>query len=205
VISLGSGHGKLIKLWLDFKFNLKSALQFFIDNVDYEYAPIRKDAMSRIIAYHATNSPEDFDRFEFSEDFGFHFGTTETANNRAAQIIDPENLDSMEFLRVIPCVLQVNNPLRLPDGLTWGVQDTLSALHGAGLLDDASYDELSSGGYLDQEMFREIVESGGYDCVVYDNRTEGGGESYMILNSDAIGFLLGSDMDAPLKRKRFCP
>jgi hypothetical protein len=150
-----------------------------------------------ILGYHATTAAEDFDRFEYTEDVGYHFGSIETANNRLEQIADSEDEDAFKNARVIPCWLHISRPLRLHDCFTWESRDTMLALQKAGVLTGSQFDELWDDGFLDQEMFREIVERAGYDSIVYANQTEGGGDSYIVLDPDRIHFALARQPAAP--------
>jgi hypothetical protein len=160
-----------------------------------------------VLAYHATLA-DDFDRFEFTEDIGFHFGTREAANKRFADITAHVDEDEVQGARILICSLHVSNPLRLDDCHTWGSVNTIFALRSAGALSDAEQAELVDGGYLDAEMFRDIVEKAGYDCVVYANETEGGGDSYIILRPEHICFALQhppAPAPAPAARRRLRP
>lgn len=164
-----------------------------------------------ILAFHGTNA-EDFERFEFTEDVGFHFGGIETANRRLQQMLADCDEDGVEGARVLPCLLLIERPLRLPDCHTWSTQNVLGALWRAGLLTDRERDQLATDGYLDAEMFREIVENAGYDSVVYANETEGGGDSYIVLRAEHVRYALSElpakpelPMEELTKRQRRSP
>lgn len=132
--------------------------------------------------YHGTDAEEDFTRFEFTEDVGFHFGPPETANARLAQI------EASDHARIIPVYLSIKNPLRLPDLMTWGPGDVILALGDAGVLSKRRTRELLDEGYFDEVDFRRVLESKEYDGVVYRNSTEGGGDSYIALRAEQIRF-----------------
>lgn len=143
-----------------------------------------------ILAYHATTAQEDFLRFEYTEDVGFHFGTREAANTRIEHLLRYNNPEELMDARVLICHLHVRNPLRLWDCHTWSTGNVLAALHSCGVIDDAQHDELAAGGYLDHPMFRDLLEARGYDSVIYTNETEGGGDSYIVLRPEHIRFAL---------------
>lgn len=158
-----------------------------------------------ILAFHGTNA-DDFELFEYTEDVGFHFGSIEAANKRIEQMLQHADEDCVEGARVLPCLLHIQRPLRLPDCHTWSTQNVLGELWRAGLLSDKQHDELAGDGYLDAEMFREIVENAGYDSVVYANETEGGGDSYIILRAEHVRFALSQPpAPAPARRLRRHP
>jgi hypothetical protein len=157
-----------------------------------------------ILAYHGTIA-DDFERFEFTDDVGFHFGSRDCADKRLEQILFGCDEDVLQGARILICHLHVHRPLRLPDCHTWSTQNVLLALHSAGVLSDALYGEMSADGYLDQEGFRDIVEAAGFDCVVYANETEGGGDSYIILRPEHITFALAASRVEPAPRRRARP
>jgi hypothetical protein len=158
---------------------------------------------SPLLAYHATTAPEDFNRFEFTEDVGFHFGSIEAAHNRLEQITDPDDEESIEHARLIPCLLHISKSLRLDDCFTWEPGDTMLALQKAGVLVGDEFDRLFDGGFLDHEMFREIVEAAGYDSIVYSNLTERGGDSYIVLDPARVEFAIARQPAAPCRRAEF--
>ena len=159
-----------------------------------------------ILAYHGTVA-DDFERFEFTDDIGFQFGSRECAGKRLEQILFGCDEDVLEGARILICHLHVQRTLRLPDCRTWSTQNVLLALHTAGVLSDARYDELSADGCLDQEQFRDIVEAAGFGCVVYANETEGGGDSYIVLRPENITFALSAHkvQAGPAPRRRARP
>jgi hypothetical protein len=142
-----------------------------------------------VVAYHGTNSSADFSSFSITEDLGFHFGTVDAANKRLLDI-SIDDPDALEHMRIIPCILRIQNSLRLRDCYTWDSQDVIGGLLDAGVIDLKEYGDLSDGGYLDQEMMRDILYRNGYDSVVYENQTELGGDSYMVLDPELIDFKL---------------
>jgi hypothetical protein len=147
-----------------------------------------------ILAFHGTTAV-DFERFEFTDDVGFHFGSRECANRRIEQILFGCDENVLEGARILVCNLHVQRPLRLPDCHTWSPQNVLLALREAGVLSETRYDAMSAEGFLDQDLFRDIVEAAGFDCVVYANETEGGGDSYILLRPEQITFALSNQRD----------
>jgi ADP-Ribosyltransferase in polyvalent proteins len=137
------------------------------------------------VMYHGTDAEEEFTRFEFTEDVGFHFGPPETANARLTQI------GASEHARIIPVFLSIKNPLRLPDLMTWGPGEVILALGEAGVLSERRTRELLDEGYFDELDFRRALERKRYDGVVYRNSTEGGGDSYIALRPEQIRFAIG--------------
>jgi hypothetical protein len=149
---------------------------------------ILRDAAGRpITVYHGTNIP--FDRFEYTEDIGFHFGTLETARTRLDQIgwdgiVDDDRL-------IMSVNLLMKNPLRLPDLLTWKPSAVLNALRDAGVITQEVADEFD--GEVDIDFVREALDAAGYDGIVYQNATEGGGDSYIALDADRVRLLSVTD------------
>lgn len=147
--------------------------------------------MPSILAFHGTNASEDFDRFEHTDDVGFHFGSVWAANRRLEQIIDHDT-DMLEDARIIPCILTFERALRVVDCHTWGVHNVLSALENTGVFAQKPelLEAVRNDGFLDQDVLRRLLHEVGYDALVYDNVTETGGDSYMMLSAGQIRFAL---------------
>lgn len=125
------------------------------------------------IMFHATDAREDFGVFDRSEDVGYHFGTIEAANERAARALS-------EGVRVIPVFLAIRRPLRLEDLYDWEPDNVVGALRRVNILDDRLI-ENASGDVIDVEWMRRVLSTAGYDGLVYQNACEGGGDSYVAL------------------------
>ncbi|KWT95537.1 MULTISPECIES: hypothetical protein [unclassified Variovorax] len=145
---------------------------------------------THFLAYHATVAREDFLRFELSDDVGYHFGSKDTANRRLEHLLQGGDEDDVEGARILPCLLTMQNPLRMPDCHTWTLNNLIPALRDAGVISAEQSDALWDEGYLDQAGFQALLEGAGYDAVIYRNETEGGGDSYLMLDADRIEFAL---------------
>ncbi len=148
-----------------------------------------------ILAYHGTDAFVDFERFEFSSDVGFHFGTIETANTRLAQTVMAEDLDERALdecgPRVIPVVIEAVRIERVADCHTWLNGEARSQLLAAGVLTQAQFDEFEEAGWSPgPEELAPLAEAQGIHALVYENQTEGGGDSYIVFNPARVHFAL---------------
>lgn len=150
---------------------------------------VDKDGSPKVV-YHGTEVS--FDKFERSEDIGFHFGSEEAANTalmHAAGLdkdvhtladLEPE---AAEGHRVLPVYLKIEKPLRLPDLHTWDPTNVLGHLAAKGIISDK---QAEKGGIIDREFVRDALAKKGYDGIVYRNETEGGGDSYIVFDPGQI-------------------
>lgn len=120
--------------------------------------------------FHGTDITEPFNVFTRFEDqsLGFHFGSSEAANDRLRQIfrMAPDENDGV----VIPVFCRAVRPLRLDDQYTWGQSAVISALVDAGVASEDDADFLYEGGSA--EMLFAAMEEAGFDCIVYRNLCE---------------------------------
>jgi hypothetical protein len=131
--------------------------------------------------FHGTD--QDFAHFNHSEDIGYHFGTPDTANARItqAQMRDGANIR--------PHLLDINNPLRLPDLHTWSPEAVKAELVKAKVITQA---EAEGTDLVDQSQVRDWLKAKGYDGIVYKNAAEGGGDSYIAMHSKQVQPALGA-------------
>lgn len=138
----------------------------------------------RVLAFHGTGVA--FDRMDPEKtSFGVHFGTGDQAN----YVIDA--VDNRAPRRVYPAVIDIRNPVTLPDIGTWGehqvaleLQD-IDPVRFGGLGDlvlkiwkDGNNSDYASD--LAKETVRIAMEDAGYDAIRYYNRFEGEGWSYIV-------------------------
>ncbi|WP_162815048.1 hypothetical protein [Erythrobacter aureus] len=123
----------------------------------------------------------DFDAFEHTNDIGFHFGTRETAMERALQVRGVDLSGPGE--RLIVAHLDVVNPLEMPDLGDWNPRAVTTALQAAGILSDDFDDE---GALIDLAFVEHVLGLSGYDSIIYDNRTEEGGHSWIVFDPTRI-------------------
>lgn len=138
----------------------------------------------RVLAFHGTGGA--FDRLDPEKtSFGVHFGTGDQAN----YVIDA--VDNRAPRRVYPAVIDIRNPVTLPDIGTWGehqvaleLQD-IDPVRFGGLGDlvlkiwkDGNNSDYASD--LAKETVRIAMEDAGYDAIRYYNRFEGEGWSYIV-------------------------
>ena len=138
----------------------------------------------RVLAFHGTGGA--FDRLDPEKtSFGVHFGTGDQAN----YVIDA--VDNRAPRRVYPAVIDIRNPVTLPDIGTWGehqvaleLQD-IDPVRFGGLGDlvlkiwkDGNNSDYASD--LAKETVRIAMEDAGYDAIRYYNRFEGDGWSYIV-------------------------
>lgn len=134
-----------------------------------------------LLVFHATDA--DFDRFEFTEDIGFHFGTRGIANSRLVHMASDEDCGLPEGANVRPAALRIQRALRLPDLHTWAPNACAGALHRAGVITD---EERQQADYVDRETMRDWLAAKGYDAIVYANETEAGGDSFIVFDADQV-------------------
>ncbi|MRX32796.1 PLxRFG domain-containing protein [Aminobacter sp. MDW-2] len=137
------------------------------------------EAAPPAVLYHGTD--QDFDRFERSDDIGFHFGSAETARARLDQVGAAPRI-------VVGARVDIRKPLRLPDLGTWSPANVVAALKDAGVL-DAAEATAAENEVIDREWAAKKLAAKGYDGIVYANSTEQGGDSYIALSPDQVNIL----------------
>ncbi len=148
-----------------------------------------------ILAYHGTDAFEDFERFEFSSDIGFHFGTIETANARLAQTTTAQDLDERALdecgPRVIPVVIEAVRIERVADCHTWLNGEARAQLLAAGVLTQDQFEAFEADGWIPgPDELAPLAEAQGIHALVYENQTEGGGDSFIVFNPARVHFAL---------------
>jgi hypothetical protein len=122
------------------------------------------------VAWHA--SPNRFKKFDCSRE-GAHFGTREQADNLRKSGLKPAR----------PYLLDIKNPLRVPDIGTWTVDGIAYALYMADVTteeeNDAVYAERNWSDERGYAKIKEILAAKGYDGFVYRNEQEGEGDSWV--------------------------
>jgi ribosomal protein S18 acetylase RimI-like enzyme len=126
--------------------------------------------------WHSTDY--DFESFERGRHFGIHFGTRQAAEDIGGH-----------YLKKV--MLNIDNPIRLPDLGTWGLWNIIRNLP-KGILSDQESDEIMNKhargfeGEGDELLIKTLIEKG-YDGFVYENEVEDVGEdSYMVFNGDQV-------------------
>lgn len=131
------------------------------------------------VLFHGTD--REIVSFDTEQDmrFGVHFGTMETASS----VPESTGKDRSKF-RLIPAILDVKNPLRLPDLEFWQPKDIASELDKLGI----TYKKRAHLGaeYTTHKDLIAAIKKAGYDGVVYDNKFEGGGDSTVIFDDAQI-------------------
>lgn len=138
-----------------------------------------KPGSDPLVVYHGTN--KDFSIFSKGV-FGFHFGSSEQANNRAATngIAEWRGGTGSKGRAVYPVYLSIKNPLR-----------TLDAFGESGDKPVFLTNNLRKQGFvlndgLSWEEVMEAIKKAGYDGIVYNNRSEGAGDSYIAFSPTQI-------------------
>jgi hypothetical protein len=127
-------------------------------------SPGDKQRGSVRVAYHATNSPIDFDELDpsHSSELGVHVGTKAQANAIARP---PSAAWSEAGPRIMPVRVDTKKSLRMPDLKDWNIP--------------AVSDELAKRGLIPETPFKnhqdvvKFLQSKGYDSIIYKNRIEG--------------------------------
>jgi predicted GNAT family acetyltransferase len=136
-----------------------------------------------VLAFHGTAATTDFSTFDADEamDIAQHFGTPDIANKFAAGETFRGDVSDLPG-RVFPVVLDIRNPVTLPDLGEWGALDVVEELSKAGVVVTAELEQLAnvvgngSGGRRGfNRMLREHLTSLGYDGIRYLNAVEGKG------------------------------
>jgi len=140
--------------------------------------------------YHGSDS--DIKKFDFlkTTEFGFHFGTKESAKHRG----------NNKFLKSYS--LSIKNPLILDDVMRWDLHNVLNNMQiknylsknevieiKRNLINQAIQKSKASGTSLRQEkniVLRDFLQKKGYDGVIYDNRGEAGGKAYIAFEPEQI-------------------
>lgn len=135
-------------------------------------------------AFHGTDA--DFDQFDQTNDIGFHFGSAEIADGRLRQMGDEEG-EYPEGSNIKPVVLDIKNPLRLPDLHTWDPDEVARALADQGIITP----EEAEVELVDQDQVQAWLAAKGYDAIVYANETEGTGDSYIVFDPALIRSAFG--------------
>lgn len=142
----------------------------------------RAHEMFPIEGYHGTRA--DIDGFE-NGDIGFHFGTTEQANERLKQT---RRIQGAEGENIMPVRLNIRNPLSMPDVGQWNDPRTVArALSDKGFNTDEiiDYAEEIAPQFEDVDEWiasteaadllydlKNIVTDAGYDGIKYRNEAE---------------------------------
>ena len=135
-----------------------------------------------LVVFHGTTS--DFNTFRFSE-FGFHFGTLQQAEKRIARF----RLLNM-YYRIIPCFINLRNPITTKDLFTWESQDVANELLSLGVFSKSehkTYKYRPIGIIIDSLLAKKI------DGLKYLNLYEGDGYSYSVFEPNNIKLADGSN------------
>ena len=130
-----------------------------------------------------------FDISKAGADFGFHFGTKETAMHRGQG-------KQKYFLKKY--IININNPITLFDPGIWNLKEIFRQMIRDGkatkeeeqsLVSLASKNAKQKGAAMSIEqnlLLADFLTSTGYDAIVYENRGESGGKAYIIWDKNVI-------------------
>lgn len=146
--------------------------------------------------FHATTG--EFDKFniDFKETdaiLGTHVGTKSSANDRLDWMMGPSDHDwdsNASILgktaQIMPLLISVQNPLRLPDLGYWRPGKVAEALRTRGI-NVAGEGTRESDQLLSNQDLRDAIVVAGYDSVVYKNNVEGmGTDSYILFSPSQL-------------------
>ena len=165
----------------------------------------RKKKVNEIAAYHG--SSVDFDQFEAEKarEFGFHFGTIESAMHRNSSnvkkydvsITKPIELDDVGFWEPASILknMAINNYISEDEKQTLLQQINMEAIRRA----KASGSSLR---YEKNEILKSKLEEMGYDGIVYENRGEAGDTAYIAFRPEQVKFIEKLD---EAKKKAYKP
>jgi len=134
-------------------------------------------------------SVADFD-LEKTIEFGFHFGSEESAKHRGSSKQDNFYLKKYQLI--------INNPLFLEDAMRWTLESVLEQMLRKGLTSKDKIDELinlaksaarKNYSSLTKEknmVLKDYLNELGYDGVIYENRGESGGNAFIVWNTEQI-------------------
>lgn len=148
--------------------------------------------------FHGTTSDADFNIFTRWDELsvGYHFGTLNAAQARVDAINGFDPAESAEAVEgtLIPVLLRVRSPLRLPDLHTWSQTALAGALLDAGVVDPALADFVAAS--CQAEIAFAAIETAGFDAVVYDNLCEApGSTSVLVWRAEQIKGLFAERFD----------
>ena len=163
-----------------------------------------------ILAYHGTMVDLDGGRFDpdRGEGFGVHFGTQEQANKIAAERHGDEPVGYYRPYkgpsRVIPAVLDVYDPITLPDLGHWPPKKFAAEIERArpdiGSVSDAVARTMESTpgnaedkGRAAYHTIRDHLTRSGIDSIRYRNKKEGDGWSYIVWEPGTVSSPISND------------
>lgn len=156
-----------------------------------------------LVVYHGTTTGDEFSEFKYGE-LGFHFGTSEQAQQRIdwdfenrQPEVDEETGELTDVdgypvkPRIIPVYLSLKNPLDIPSDLgKWDDIEMLKEYLGPQnyeIFTDAELSALNKA----EDVKNALIEKG-YDGIVYQNSWEGEGESYIAFSPKQIKSIFNS-------------
>lgn len=130
--------------------------------------------------YHVTD--RDFEIFDTRQEmrFGAHFSEKKIPVEKIAESVGID----LEKAKRIEVVLNVKNPLRLPDLVYWEAKDIVNELAKKGII-VPSRDFLGSK-FWEYSDIISAIKKAGYDSIIYKNKIEGGGDSIIAFSPDQI-------------------
>jgi 8-oxo-dGTP diphosphatase len=158
------------------------------------YRDLWKSFLNEITYTVHHGSTQDFVVFnpEKSREFGFHFGTLESAKHRNAAFVKKYEIT-------------FNNPLKLDDVGFWESASVLDNMTKKGYVNQQQSRQLlqdinkqasqrakvsgTSLRYEKNEVLKDVLESMGYDSIVYENRGEAGDTAYIIFRPDQAKYI----------------
>jgi hypothetical protein len=143
---------------------------------------------------------------EKSREFGFHFGTIESAKHRNAAFVKKYEIT-------------MDNPLYLDDVGYWEPVSILDNMARKGYLNEQKKNKLlqdintqatrtarlnfSSLRYEKNEILKEVLKNMGYDSIVYENRGEAGDTAYIVFYPEQAKYV--ENIDEAKKKRDYKP
>jgi hypothetical protein len=135
-----------------------------------------------LVVYHGTTA--DFYIFRFGE-FGFHFGNLAQAEKRVARF----RILRMKY-RIIPCFINLRNPVKTKDLFNWESRDVTDELL---LKKIISKSEAKRYGNKMRQSIIDLLLQKNIDGIKYPNEYEGEGYSYSVFRPTQIKLADGSN------------
>jgi len=143
---------------------------------------------------------------EKSREFGFHFGTLESARHRNSAFVKKYEIT-------------IDNPLYLDDAGFWEPASILDNMTRKGYINEQEKNKLlqdintqasrkarlnySSLRYEKNEILKEVLKNMGHDGIVYENRGESGDTAYIIFTPEQARHI--ENIDEAKKKRDYKP
>lgn len=187
----------LLKAAIDEKLRTDPQLQKFTHHSSVK----NYDGSPRLLAHGSTLFKGDkFDPKE-SNDFGFHLGDFEQANDRVSYFDKESRRKTQHGAHIMPVVANIKKPLRLRDMGHWHAKSVLAQLLEQGITtkkeSNKLLEEVQFNNKKGEEKIKQFLESKGYDGIVYKNEYEGEShkDSYIAFRPEQIKSVFAKDFD----------